>query len=231
LAAGSGSAPYVWTIAAGSTLPVGLTLSSTGVISGTPTIAGTVSASITVTDALSATGTKALSITINAAGTPLTITTATLPGATYGSTYSQALAATGGTTPYTWVLASGALPAGLSLNATTGVISGTVTAPTVQTAPISSFTVRVSDAAPATATAPLAITASLTASASSGKLVYDASCTNCHKLGIYDAVGSPDLGSATLAVITGKFGGGKNHNGQTMTAAQITGFFDFANLY
>jgi hypothetical protein len=38
--------------------------------------------------------------------------------------FSQTLAATGGTPPYTWSVASGALPAGLQLNTTTGVISG-----------------------------------------------------------------------------------------------------------
>jgi len=57
----------------------------------------------------------------------LTITTASLPGATVGTSYSQTLDATGGVTPYTWSLASGsALPAGLQLS-TSGVISGTPT--------------------------------------------------------------------------------------------------------
>ena len=55
----------------------------------------------------------------------LSITTATLPDGTVGAAYSQALAAAGGTAPYTW-LAPG-LPAGLSINTSTGVISGTPT--------------------------------------------------------------------------------------------------------
>jgi fibronectin type 3 domain-containing protein len=42
--------------------------------------------------------------------------------------YSLTLAATGGTTPYTWSLTSGTLPGGLNLNASTGLISGTPTA-------------------------------------------------------------------------------------------------------
>lgn len=54
------------------------------------------------------------------------ITTTTLPNGTVGTAYSQTLAATG-TTPITWSINSGNLPAGLSLNETTGEISGTPT--------------------------------------------------------------------------------------------------------
>jgi hypothetical protein len=50
------------------------------------------------------------------------------------------LAATGGVTPYTWSISSGSLPAGLSLNSSTGTISGTPT-----TAGLSSFTIQVAD--------------------------------------------------------------------------------------
>jgi len=72
---------------------------------------------------------------------PVTITTASpLPAAKTGVAYSKALAATGGTSPYTWSLASGTLPAGLSLSST-GVISGTAT-----TTGTSTFTVRATDA-------------------------------------------------------------------------------------
>src|SRR5215468_1199694 len=68
---------------------------------------------------------------------PLTITTAALPAATSGVAYSATLTATGGTPPYTWSIASGTLPAGLTLT-TGGVISGTPTATGT-----SSFTVKV----------------------------------------------------------------------------------------
>ncbi|RZI41730.1 CHRD domain-containing protein [Herbaspirillum sp. HC18] len=77
----------------------------------------------------------------------LTVSTASLPDGAVGSPYSQSLIATGGTTPYTWTVASGTLPAGLTLDAT-GMISGTPTA-----AGPSSFTVRVTDSAAPVATA------------------------------------------------------------------------------
>jgi len=59
---------------------------------------------------------------------PLTVTTTSLPGATVGVPYSTSLAAAGGAAPYTWSIASGSLPAGLSLDAATGVVSGVPTA-------------------------------------------------------------------------------------------------------
>ncbi|TRZ78387.1 MAG: hypothetical protein D4R93_00265 [Deltaproteobacteria bacterium] len=67
LSATGGTSPYTWTVAAGSTLPAGLTLSSAGVISGTPTTAGTGSTNIKVTDAAAGTASKAFSITVNPA--------------------------------------------------------------------------------------------------------------------------------------------------------------------
>ena len=56
----------------------------------------------------------------------LQITTASLPAAGVGEAYSQTLAASGGTNPYAWNLASGALPGGLTL-ASNSLISGTAT--------------------------------------------------------------------------------------------------------
>jgi len=58
----------------------------------------------------------------------LQITTASLPGATLGTPYTTTLAASGGTAPLVW--AATGLPAGLSLNAQTGQIAGTLTAAT-----------------------------------------------------------------------------------------------------
>jgi hypothetical protein len=85
---------------------------------------------------------------------PLTVTTSSLANGTVGSTYSQTLQRSGGTAPYTWSIVAGLgnLPAGLSLNANTGVISGTTS-----TTGTSNFTVRVTDAPGATANKALSI--------------------------------------------------------------------------
>jgi subtilisin family serine protease len=84
------------------------------------------------------------------------ITTSTVHDATRGQSYSPSvtLAATGGTAPYTWSLASGSLPSGLSLS-TGGLLSGTVSGgASLGTA---SFTVQVTDSASKTATKGLSV--------------------------------------------------------------------------
>jgi len=58
----------------------------------------------------------------------LEITTSSLPNGTVGQAYSATLNATDGTPPYTWSLTGSPLPAGLSLSASSGAITGTPTA-------------------------------------------------------------------------------------------------------
>jgi hypothetical protein len=84
---------------------------------------------------------------------PPTITTTSLPGATTGQAYNQTLSVFGGTPSYTWSIASGYLPPGLSLAPATGVISGTPTGCTT-TYP---FTVQVTDSQAKTDTQDLSI--------------------------------------------------------------------------
>ena len=156
LQAAGGVSPYTWQVTTGS-LPAGLTLSG-NTISGSPTGVGT-TFTVTVTDAetpTAQTATKQLTITVNPA---LSITTATLAAGTVGTSYSQTLAAAGGITPYAWAVTSGSLPAGLTLNASTGAITGKPTGPQVGQI---NFTVTVTDSEnPAkTANANLSITIS-----------------------------------------------------------------------
>ena len=138
LAASGGTAPYIWSLAAGA-LPAGLSLSSSGIISGTPTSTASTAISLQVTDSTSPTPQttiKAVSITINAA---LSISSTSLPNGFPSTAYSTTLTAAGGTAPYTWAITSGSLPAGLTL-ASTGAISGTPT-----TAGTSTVTIQVTD--------------------------------------------------------------------------------------
>src|SRR5580704_1570739 len=91
----------------------------------------------------------------------LSISTSSLPTGQTGVAYSAVLAATGGTPPYMWSLASGTLPAGLTLNASTGAITGTPTQ-TVTSTPLT-FQVADSGTPPATKSAKLTLTISSTA--------------------------------------------------------------------
>src|SRR5947209_4377245 len=135
-------------------LPASLSLnSSTGAVTGTPTIEGTASFTLHLADAGSQTANQALSIVVTPA--TIAITTASLPGGTDSNGYSQTAAATGGTLPYTWSVSVGALPAGLSLNTSTGAITGTPT-----TAGTASFTLHLADAGSQTANQSLSIVVS-----------------------------------------------------------------------
>ena len=149
LAATQGTPPYVWSLFSG-TLPAGLSMDSNGVISGTPTTPGTQYFAVEVMDQAGATDTRALSITVYE---PLVITTSSLPQGTVGAAYSESINASGGAPNQTWTITSGALPAGLSLDSSTGAVSG---AP--NTAEIGSFTVEVMDQADSTDSAALSIT-------------------------------------------------------------------------
>ena len=162
LAATGGSLPHTWTLASGS-LPAGLVISEAGVISGTPLSAGTANFSVRVTDALGASVTKSLFI-VATNPAALSVVTPSLPDGLAGTAYSVALAAVSGTGPYTWSLAAGVLPAGLSLSSG-GVVSG---APSASGS--STFTVRVTDSVAATATRTLTLSVSGTLGISTAAL-------------------------------------------------------------
>ena len=80
----------------------------------------------------------ALTFTVNAAQA-MVITTTQLPASASGKPYNFTLGSAGGVAPITWSVTAGAPPAGLQLDATTGLISGTVTGGTA------TFTVTATD--------------------------------------------------------------------------------------
>lgn len=127
LAAGGGTLPYVWSVAAG-LLPGGLSLRADGTISGIPSAAGTAAFTVRVTDDKGVSSARNFTLSVASApvqAVPVVIATQyLLPGAV-GSPYSTYLGASGGKSPYRWSLQSGQFPSGLNLNATTGAISGT----------------------------------------------------------------------------------------------------------
>ncbi|WP_402719006.1 putative Ig domain-containing protein [Janthinobacterium rivuli] len=79
-------------------------------------------------------------VTITVSGPTITITPSTVPAATVGTAYSENVTAANGAAPYTYAISAGALPAGVSLNTSTGLLSGTPTA-----AGTFNFTVRAED--------------------------------------------------------------------------------------
>ncbi|KSB89962.1 hypothetical protein AS593_00360 [Caulobacter vibrioides] len=119
--ASTGTVPYTFS---GTGLPPGLVLNTAGVLSGIPTAGGTFNAVITATDTYGATGSATFSITI--ASPTLSLTPTSLPAGDYGVAYSQTFQTSGGALPYTYAV-TGALPTGVTLNPSTGELSGTPT--------------------------------------------------------------------------------------------------------
>lgn len=126
-ATGGSGTGYTWSVNSGSTLPGGLTLSAGGLLSGSPTTAGSPTFNLTVTDSLGNTASATFSLTISpgVSVTPPTLTPA-YPGVLYTSAAFSAMGGSGTGYTWSWAAASGStLPSGLSINSSTGVISGT----------------------------------------------------------------------------------------------------------
>ncbi|WP_284448496.1 putative Ig domain-containing protein [Pseudoxanthomonas mexicana] len=128
--AGGGTGPYGFAITSGA-LPAGLTLSVGGALTGTPTAGGSFNFTVTATDSSAFpgpfSGSQAYTLTITAPTLALPATP--LVGGTLGVAYSAAITpASGGSAPYAYAVTAGALPGGLTLNASTGAVSGTPSA-------------------------------------------------------------------------------------------------------
>jgi hypothetical protein len=104
-------------------LPAGLILNSTtGAITGTPTGAGTSNVTISATNS-AGTGSATLVITVNPSSSAPLISSSLTQSGTVGSAFSYQISASGTPTSY----GATGLPAGLSLNTSTGAITGTPT--------------------------------------------------------------------------------------------------------
>jgi len=155
--ASSGTSPYTYAISPA--LPAGLTFStSTGAVGGsTTTIAAQTPYTVTVTDAKGAHASAGFNLTINAPQAAPLVTTVAAASTTLVAgpaiTPFAPVTATGGFGSLTYAV-SPALPAGLSLNAGTGVISGSPTAISAQT----TYTETISDVLLTTKTAQFMLT-------------------------------------------------------------------------
>ena len=105
-------------------LPAGMTFAN-GVLSGTPTQTGSFPLTVTATDQNGCTG--CISYTLVVACPAITLAPASLPTAGLGTNYSQSLSAAPNGQSYSFAVTSGALPSGLSLNASTGLLNGVAT--------------------------------------------------------------------------------------------------------
>ena len=135
-----GLPPYSINLSATQGAPSGVGVNiNTGAFTFTAPTAGPYGFSVQVTDSSSQTAQGAFTVTVY---DPLAITTSALSPGVSGVAYSHAVVATGGKAPLTYSLSGGSLPANLTLDPSSGLISGTPGA-----AATSNFVVKVTDGA------------------------------------------------------------------------------------
>jgi hypothetical protein len=124
LTGNGGKPPYRWAVVGGA-LPAGISLSTTGTLAGTPTVDGNFEFTVEMTDSDSKTARRTL--TLNVKPPPLVLASPPQLDIGRNAPFSFQMSGGGGKPPYTWSLESGALPDGLSINSSSGIISGTPT--------------------------------------------------------------------------------------------------------
>jgi hypothetical protein len=125
LFANGGRTPYTWSVFSGS-LPPGLSLvPDTGYINGVPTRLGTFTFNVQVQDSTNPAQAAVTSVTIQVVPPPLVMQGSLPRRIPRGVAFDGFIDVMGGTPPYSWSISSGALPAGLQLNTSTGEVSGT----------------------------------------------------------------------------------------------------------
>ena len=150
IAVTGGVSPLKFSLASGSGgMPAGLQLNQSGVITGRPSgpLSGQQNPSVftvQVTDnsTTPTSATQQYSILISPAPSLAITAISPLQSGFTNYPYSTFIPTTGGVTPFTWALVSGALPGGLALSTSTGQITGVPTA--AQQTPYT-FTVQVTD--------------------------------------------------------------------------------------
>lgn len=123
LSASGAAGPFSFTVSDGN-LPTGLTLSTSGSLGGNLPASGSFSFTVRASDSYGNTGTAQYTIAVGAP--TISISPGAMPPVTGGVAYSQTFTASGGAGPYTFQIAKGKLPSGMTLNPT-GALSGTAT--------------------------------------------------------------------------------------------------------
>ncbi|BCU78540.1 DUF3500 domain-containing protein [Luteolibacter sp. LG18] len=146
--AGTGTSTLTYQWFKDGTAISGATASSFAITSAAAANAGSYTVQVISTGGLVTSAAAVVTIVSN----PTITTTSPLADGTVGAAYSQTLAASSGTSPYTWSLASGSVPTGTTLSSA-GTLSGTPTAAGTFT-----FTAKVTDAASGAATKSISVT-------------------------------------------------------------------------
>ncbi len=198
-------------------LPAGLSVDSTiGLISGQPTAAGTFMVTLSATNA-GGTGNATLTLTITPA--PPVISSATTASGTVGSAFSYQITATNAPTSY----GAAGLPAGLSVNSASGLISGTPTAAATSTVALSAtnsggtgnatLTLTISNPPP-----PVITSASSASGTVGGAFSYQITATNSPTS--YGATGLP--GGLSVSTSSGLISGTPTSSGTSTVTLSAT---------